>query len=126
MLAAFKEQKKLGIFFLLSRQFPNAVFVRVQSEIPVISIPDGCTLSFKRAHGCASSSLTPGAGSVCSVLAVSRMFLVRSKEQAMAKSSPATKAIPSLPTSFSRWWRVGKLCCSAPSSGEGLWFSRLR
>lgn len=108
MLAVFKEQKKLETFFLLSREFSNVVFVHVESQIPVVSIPDGCTLSFKRAHGCASPSLMPGAGSVCSVLAVSRTFLVRSKEQAMVKSNPATKAIlmvPPVPTSFSRWWR---------------------
>ena len=104
------------------------VFVQVESKISVVSTPDGCTLPFKRAHGCASPSLMTGAGSVCSELAVSRM-LVRSMAQAMAKSNPAIKAIlmmSPLPTSFLRWWRVGKLRCSAPSSAEGLCCSRLR
>lgn len=41
----------------------------------------------------------PGAGSVCSVSAVSRMFLVGSKEQAMAKSNPETKATLMMPPS---------------------------
>lgn len=53
VLVVFKEQKKSGIFFLLSREFPNVVFVRVESKIPVVAIPDRCTLSFKRTHCCA-------------------------------------------------------------------------
>lgn len=82
----------MGAFFcLFSREFSNVVFVCVESKTPVVSILDRSTLSFKRAHCSASLSLMPGAGFVYSVSAVSRMFLVRSKEQVMTKFQPSNK-----------------------------------
>lgn len=76
---------------MLSREFSKVVFVHVESKIPVVSILDSSTLSSKRAHGCASLSFMPGVGFTCSVPAVSRTFLVKSKKQVMTKVQPSSK-----------------------------------